>query len=120
MTMYSLFEQGIAEFNRKEFFQCHETLEEFWRDFNGPEKELIQAIIQVSVAYYHISRGNRIGAAKLFQKALNKATKYRIGRQTFASLDVETLCRDLEINLAKLEQGQNLDNWQYTKISFKK
>jgi hypothetical protein len=125
MTAHPLFDKGIEEFNNQEFFQCHETLEEFWRDYNGPEKELVQAIIQMSVAYYHVGRGNKIGAAKLFEKALSKASKYKDIKDKVSDglafgIDVETMCRDLEANLSKLAKSDNLSNWQYTKISFKK
>lgn len=46
--------QGIAEFNRGEFFECHETLEELWLAEPQPIRYLYQGILQIGVAFYHL------------------------------------------------------------------
>jgi predicted metal-dependent hydrolase len=58
--------QGLEKFNRGEYFEAHELLELAWREDHSPGRELYQAIIQVSVAYYQILLGNYNGAAKMF------------------------------------------------------
>lgn len=58
--------RGLHEFNAGEYFECHETLEEAWNEESGPVRELYRAILQVSIAYYHIQRGNFPGAQKMF------------------------------------------------------
>ncbi|MCW5821309.1 MAG: DUF309 domain-containing protein [Cyanobacteria bacterium TGS_CYA1] len=63
-----LLAKGIAEFNAQEYFDCHETLEELWKDYTEPDREAIQGIIQIAVGYYHLRRGNYKGATKLFAK----------------------------------------------------
>lgn len=59
--------KGIAEFNRRQFYECHETLEEIWKAERGPVRYLYQGILQVGVAFYHLSRGNWAGAVALLQ-----------------------------------------------------
>ena len=54
--------QGIAEFNRGEFFEQHETLETLWRGESDPIRYLYQGILLVGVAMYHLRRGNYHGA----------------------------------------------------------
>lgn len=46
--------QGIAEFNRGEFYQCHDTLEELWAAEPQPIRHLYQGILQIGVAFYHL------------------------------------------------------------------
>jgi uncharacterized protein len=56
---------GVHLFNAGEFFECHEVLEELWRDEPGPIRELYQGILQVGVGFYHLGRANHRGAVNL-------------------------------------------------------
>ena len=58
--------RGLEEFNRGEYFEAHESLEEAWKDDPTPGRELYRAVLQVAVAYFQIKRGNYKGAAKMF------------------------------------------------------
>jgi hypothetical protein len=68
--------KGIDEFNRREFFQCHETLEALWQVRRDPDRELLQGIIQIAVAYYHVKRDNPEGALRLFRRGLARVEKF--------------------------------------------
>ncbi|HEY9871771.1 MAG TPA: DUF309 domain-containing protein [Candidatus Obscuribacterales bacterium] len=68
--------KGIEEFNRREFFQCHETLEDFWHRQSDAERDLTQGIIQIAVGYYHFLRDNRPGALKLLDRGTRRIQKY--------------------------------------------
>lgn len=57
---------GIDLFNRQQFFEAHEKLEEAWNDDQTPGRELYRAILQVAVAYLQIQRQNYTGAVKMF------------------------------------------------------
>ena len=50
--------KGVAQFNRGEFFEQHETLEDLWRDEVRDIRGLYQGILQIGVAMYHIERNN--------------------------------------------------------------
>lgn len=65
--------KGLEEFNKREFYDAHETLEDYWRMLHDDEKELVQSIIQAAVGYYHFGRGNRVGARKLLVRAVARA-----------------------------------------------
>ncbi len=62
--------QAVREFNAGEYFKCHETLEHAWLHEPGYIRVLWQGIIQVSVACFHITRGNGEGARKIWTAAL--------------------------------------------------
>lgn len=57
---------GLDLFNRREFFEAHEVLETAWREEIGPVRELYRGILQIAVAYLHITRNNYPGAMKMF------------------------------------------------------
>ncbi|MEO7000745.1 MAG: DUF309 domain-containing protein [Ktedonobacterales bacterium] len=73
---------GIEQFNRREYFECHETLEALWNveraearqagatatyhngrvSYIGYCDDLYKGILQVGVGCYHLLRGNYRGA----------------------------------------------------------
>lgn len=70
------FLKGIEEFNTREFFECHETLEHVWQEYRKDDRELIQGIIQISVGYYHLLRKNSVGALKLLKRGVWRVEKF--------------------------------------------
>lgn len=72
----SLFVEGVKLFNEREFFDCHEVLEDYWKQQPEPEKQLTQGLIQIAVAYYHVLRGNRVGALKLLDRGIPRVEKF--------------------------------------------
>src|SRR5438445_1816411 len=67
---------AIAQFQRGEYFECHETLEPLWREARGEARVVYQGIIQAAVALHHAERGNRRGALTMTAKALPKLEPY--------------------------------------------
>lgn len=70
------FYTGVAQFNEGCYFECHDTLEDLWAGFRGPSRDFFQGLIQVSVAFYHLSNGNAVGATSLFERALKRFESY--------------------------------------------
>ena len=80
--------RGIEEFNRQEFFEQHETLEEIWIHEPDAVRYLYQGILQVGVGFYHWRRGNWRGAVAKLGHGLAKLEPYR---PTCMTIDVERL-----------------------------
>ncbi len=59
--------KGIEEFNKGEFYECHEYLEEAWIREPGRVRFLYQGILQVGVGFYHLNNGNWRGATGLLR-----------------------------------------------------
>lgn len=57
--------EGIAQFNRGEYYDCHETLEKIWRDERRKIRDVYKGILQIGVAIYHAKRSNLKGAKRL-------------------------------------------------------
>jgi len=49
---------GIAQFNRGEYFEQHETLELLWRAERRDVRYLYQGILQIGVAFHHLRKRN--------------------------------------------------------------
>ena len=91
---------GIDQFNRGEYWECHETLEDIWRSESDAVRYLYQGILLAGVGLYHLRRGNRHGAL----------SKLRAGRQllvpyapTCMGVDVARLRDDIARILSRIE-----------------
>lgn len=72
----SLFQQGIDLFNRREFFECHEVLEEVWTPTRQPDRWFLQSLIHFAVGFYHHRNNNRVGATRQLRKGITKIQRY--------------------------------------------
>jgi predicted metal-dependent hydrolase len=68
--------RGVDEFNRGFYFECHDTLEDMWMGLRGPARDFFQGLIQVSVAFYHLTGGNLPGAESMLRRALKRFGRY--------------------------------------------
>lgn len=59
--------QAIREFNRHDWLESHETVEDLWVGSEGEIRNFYQGIIQIAVALYHWQNGNFGGAVSLLQ-----------------------------------------------------
>jgi predicted metal-dependent hydrolase len=60
--------EGIAQFNRGEYFEQHETLETLWRAERRDVRRLYQGILQVGVAFHHLRRRNHHGTVYMLTR----------------------------------------------------
>ena len=63
---------GIFYFNRERFWESHEAFEGVWKNCFGREKELVQGIILVAVAFAHAQRNERRIGIGMLKRALEK------------------------------------------------
>ena len=50
---------AIRQFNSREWFECHETLEELWIGETGEVRDFYQGMLQIAVALHHWRKGAR-------------------------------------------------------------
>ncbi len=62
--------QGLRLFNAGRYFEAHEALETAWLEERGKVRDLYRGILQVGVAYLHITRGNYHGAVKVHGRSV--------------------------------------------------
>jgi hypothetical protein len=105
MAQLDSLRRGIELFNEREFFECHEVLEDQWRQERGELKDLYQAIIKIAVAFYHAQRKNYVGAVKVLRRGLAQLEPYlHAGRAGF--LDLRPFAAQCTRCLAELEQSE--------------
>jgi predicted metal-dependent hydrolase len=63
-------------FNERDFYECHEVLEDLWMETTGEERPYYQGLIQTATAFYHLENGNGAGARKLFTTGLDYLAPY--------------------------------------------
>ena len=85
--------EGIRLFNEREFFECHEVLEDLWQETLGPERKFYQGLIQAAVALFHFGNENLGGARKLYQSTEKNLAPYR---PYFSGLDLEKFMGDMK------------------------
>lgn len=71
-----LFHEGVARFNRQEFFEAHEAWEELWHNTTGEGKDFVQGLIQVASSLHHFQNGNMRGAVILYGSGLELLSPY--------------------------------------------
>jgi hypothetical protein len=67
---------GIDLFNRGEYFESHEVIEQAWLAEKTPVRIMYQGILQIGVACHHIHNRNWRGAMKLFERGLPKTQRF--------------------------------------------
>jgi predicted metal-dependent hydrolase len=93
--------EGIAQFNRGEYFEQHETLELLWRDERRDVRRLYQGILQIGVAFHHLRRLNHHGTVYMLTRGANYLAPFAPRCQ---GVDVQRLLSDAAAALAAVEQ----------------
>jgi len=96
--------QYLAHFHGdRDYFECHEILEEYWKATDtGNKKSIWVAFIQLAVSNYHYRRNNFSGAKRTLRKAYeifadNKNHVKRLG------IDDEALIKSLAVRESQLQ-----------------
>lgn len=96
------FFKALEEFNRRRFFECHETLEDLWNAERSELRRFYQGILQVGVGYYKIiTRPNYRGALSLFESGIGYL---RLFEPSQFGLDVTALIKTVEASRRELER----------------
>jgi len=69
-------ERGVELIRAGAYFEAHEELEDEWRVAPEPERDFLQGLVHVAVAWYHAGRGNRPGCERQLEKAQRRLTPY--------------------------------------------
>ena len=103
----SRFELGIKLFNSCEWYKSHDLSEEIWLETIGPDRQVLQGILQVAVAEVHLGNGNINGATILYGEALGRLKR---SQYDDLGLDIDSLCRCISKRLEFLQIGKDLSN----------
>jgi hypothetical protein len=97
------FEQGVAAYERGDFFAAHEALEPAWMGTSDlAERAVHQGLIKVAAAYVHAVRGNPAGIAKNLVGARRHLVLAGSAGAAWG-VDLATLITDIDARLADPE-----------------
>tara|TARA_B100000579_G_scaffold66562_1_gene49628 strand:+ start:145 stop:525 length:381 start_codon:yes stop_codon:yes gene_type:complete len=100
----SRFEKGVKLFNSCQWYKSHDVFEEIWHETGGPERQLLQGILQVAVAQVHLENNNINGATILYGEALGRLKRFKLIN---LGLDIEGLCECITNRLELLQIGKD-------------
>lgn len=93
----------------RDYFECHEVLEEFWKEGNS-EEIIWVGLIQVAVALYHQRRGNIRGATKMMSSAL-RILEANPNKLTQLGLHADPLLALLRERLLDIKRGASYSSF---------
>ncbi|UFJ43226.1 DUF309 domain-containing protein [Brevibacillus humidisoli] len=88
----------------RDYFECHEILEEYWKSKPQPREAVWVGLIQIAVSLYHQRRGNMAGAAKMMESAIRIVVN-RTEQVHALGLDHTALVDMLQQRLAQIKEG---------------
>ena len=93
--------EAIAQFNRGEFFEQHETLELLWRAERRDIRFLYQGILQIGVAFHHLHKLNHHGTVYMLTRGARYLAPFAPCCQR---VDVQRLLDDAAVALREVER----------------
>ena len=95
-------ERGLELIRDGAFFGAHEELEDEWRTAPASERDFLQGLVHVAVAWHHAGRGNRAGCERQLEKAERRLAAYRPAHR---GVDVEAVLAEVARARARVAAG---------------
>jgi|TARA_B100001250_G_scaffold127752_1_gene108768 hypothetical protein len=108
-----LFIKGIISFNKKNFYDAHESWEELWSEYRLKDEIFIQGLIQLAVAFFHITNLNLKGSRNLFNKCLPKLKKFPANHRNINLLEIITSAENSNKKVNSIDSVNDFD-WSLT------
>ena len=108
--MAALFQKGLVEYEKGDYFEAHEAWEDLWSDYNFSDRKFIQGLIQLAVSFVHMRNENLTGAQNLLKKCQQKFSEYNgIHRE----INVDELKSNIEVVSFVYEDMQNTSEFDW-------
>jgi predicted metal-dependent hydrolase len=95
-------ERGIDLMRAERWFDAHEALEDEWREAPAGERDFLQGLVHVTVAWHHASKGNQPGASRQLEKATRRLGPYAPAHR---GVDVARVLGQVEAAAARVAEG---------------
>ena len=97
--------EGLHCYRTEQFFEAHEHWEAVWLTLAEPEKSFLQSLVQISAAFHHLRRGNRVGAISLLTRSLRRLERSPF---LFCRVNVDLIRQQARAWLDALENASDL------------
>lgn len=109
--MHPLFIKYCAYFNgNQDYFECHEVLEELWKELKGNKQHILVGYIQIAASMYHWRRGNLPGAIKLMKNAI-KIVENSEDTEFTEDINISQLVADCKRVLEMMKRGNSFEKF---------
>ena len=95
-------ERGLELMRSQRWFAAHEELEDEWRDAAASERDFLQGLVHVTVAWHHAAHGNAAGASRQLEKAARRLGPYA---PAYRGVDVARVLGQVEAASARVAEG---------------
>jgi predicted metal-dependent hydrolase len=96
-------EEGLELIRAGAYFEAHEELEDEWREAPAEERDFLQGLVHVAVAWLHAGRGNEPGCTRQLEKAARRLSPYRPAHR---GVDVERVLAQVAEAQRRAASGQ--------------
>jgi len=96
------YERGLGLLRSGEFFAAHEELETAWRAAEAAERDFLQGLVHVAVAWYQAGRGRPVGCSRQLAKAERRLRTYAPAHR---GVDVARALASVREAAALVEEG---------------
>ena len=98
----SPYELGLELIRAGRYFEAHEELETAWRAAEPAERDFLQGLVHVAVAWYQAGRGNPVGCSRQLEKAARRLGPYAPSHR---GLDVAGLLAQVAAATERVQTG---------------
>ena len=102
MAVDARFIKGLELFKRREFFECHEVIEDLWLETpeSDSNRDLYKGVIQAAAAIYQFERGILSGALGLY---LSSVGYLEIYQPVSLGINITRLIKQIKVCFESLE-----------------
>ncbi len=117
--MHPKLKDAIRLFNRREYFDCHQVLEEVWHEAAAEDKVFYEALIRLATGLHlRFNRGGSQGAINLLTQALMRLEDFR---PALHGIDVARLYQEIDTHVADLKADEKpkagfFERWKVPRI----
>ncbi|WCN36371.1 DUF309 domain-containing protein [Aneurinibacillus uraniidurans] len=105
MTPKALLDYLVYFHAKRDYFECHEVLEEYWKSLDSDQnRDVWVGLIQIAVGLYHQRRGNLAGAKKMLTAALTQLAPTELEQLGFAG---DALRNEISKRVLDIEAGMS-------------
>lgn len=94
---------AVEKFNKREFFDCHDILEDAWFEVKQFDKDFYQGLLHFAVAFHHLAdKKNPAGAKLQFKKCIIRLKNYD---STYKGINIKKILSASKMNLKRIEEN---------------
>ena len=84
---------GLGLFDEERYWESHEAFESAWKQAEGDEKEILQALILIAASLVHLQKNEKQVTLSVMKRARDKLARYQT---EYSGIDLVALTNELD------------------------